>query len=159
MRPDPRPFEAPFPALSKFVTTHGLLSAVVISMIPVVDHPTDRHIGRSAMPKHYLFLIVAVMAETFGTSAIQASQQFTKPLPTVLVFICFGIAFYFLSLTLQYLPIGIMYAFWSGLGIVFIALIGWLVFGQKLDFPAMAGMGLILAGIMVINLFSKTATH
>ena len=111
------------------------------------------------MPKHYLFLIVAVMAETFGTSAIQASQQFTKPLPTVLVFICFGIAFYFLSLTLQYLPIGIMYAFWSGLGIVFIALIGWLVFGQKLDFPAMAGMGLILAGIMVINLFSKTATH
>jgi len=85
------------------------------------------------MPKHFLFLFVAVLAETIGTSAIQASQQFTRLWPTVLVFISFATAFYFLSLTLKYLPIGIMYAMWSGLGIVLIALIGWLVFGQRLD--------------------------
>lgn len=111
------------------------------------------------MPKHFLFLFVAVLAETIGTSAIQASQQFTRLWPTVLVFFSFAIAFYFLSLTLKYMPVGIMYAMWSGLGIVLIAIIGWLVFGQRLDLPAIAGMVLILAGILVIHLFSKTATH
>lgn len=111
------------------------------------------------MPKHFLFLFVAVLAETIGTSAIQASQQFTRLWPTVLVFISFAIAFYFLSLTLKYMPVGIMYAMWSGLGIVLIAVIGWLVFGQRLDLPAIAGMALILTGILVIHLFSKTAMH
>lgn len=111
------------------------------------------------MPKHFLFLFVAVLAETIGTSAIQTSQQFTRLWPTVLVFFSFAIAFYFLSLTLKYMPVGIMYAMWSGLGIVLIAIIGWLVFGQRLDLPAIAGMVLILAGILVIHLFSKTATH
>lgn len=111
------------------------------------------------MPKHYLFLIIAVIAETSGTSFIQASQQFTRLWPSVLAFISFGVAFYFLSLTLKVMPVGIMYAMWSGLGIVLIAIIGWVYFGQKLDLAAGLGMGLILSGILVINLFSSTATH
>jgi small multidrug resistance pump len=111
------------------------------------------------MPKHYLFLIVAVLAETIGTSSIQASQQFTRLWPSVLAIISFAFAFYFLSLTLKVLPVGIMYAMWSGLGIIFIAIIGWVYFGQKLDLAAVFGMSLILAGIVVINLFSSTATH
>jgi len=111
------------------------------------------------MPKHYLFLLAAVLAETIGTSAIQASHQFTKPMPSVLVLVSFGVAFYFLSLTLQYMPVGIMYALWCGFGIIFISLIGWLYFKQPLDLPAISGMGLILLGIIVINVFSKTAVH
>ncbi|RLJ41693.1 small multidrug resistance pump [Litoreibacter meonggei] len=111
------------------------------------------------MPKHYLFLIIAVLAETIGTSSIQASQQFTRLWPSVFALISFAFAFYFLSLTLKVLPVGIMYAMWSGLGIVFIAIIGWIYFGQKLDLAAILGMALILAGILVINLFSTTATH
>ena len=111
------------------------------------------------MPKHYIFLIVAVLAETVGTSSVQASQQFTRFWPSVLALGSFSIAFYFLSLTLKVLPVGIMYAMWSGLGIIFIAIIGWLYFGQKLDLAAVFGMSLILAGILVINLFSTTATH
>ena len=111
------------------------------------------------MPKHYLFLLVAVFAETIGTSSIQSSQQFTRLWPSVLAFASFAVAFYFLSLTLKVLPVGIMYAMWSGLGIIFIAAIGWIYFGQKLDLAAVFGMALILAGIVVINLFSSTATH
>lgn len=111
------------------------------------------------MPTHYIYLIIAVAAETIGTSSIQASQQFTKPIPSILAAISFAIAFYFLSLTLKVLPVGIMYAMWSGLGIIFIAIIGWTYFGQKLDLPAILGMGLILAGIVIINLFSNTASH
>jgi len=95
------------------------------------------------MPTHYIYLIIAVAAETIGTSSIQASQQFTKLAPSVMAAVSFMIAFYFLSLTLKVLPVGIMYAMWSGLGIVFIALIGWTYFGQKLDLPAILGMGLI----------------
>ncbi|EPX79077.1 DMT family transporter [Litoreibacter arenae] len=111
------------------------------------------------MPTHYIYLIIAVAAETIGTSSIQASQQFTRLWPSVLAFFSFAIAFYFLSLTLKFMPVGVMYALWSGLGIFFIALIGWLYFGQKLDLAAVLGMSLILSGIIVINLFSSTATH
>ena len=111
------------------------------------------------MPLHYLYLMVAVMAETIGTTALQASQQFTKPLPSLIVVLGYGFAFYFMSLTLKFMPVGLVYAIWSGLGILFIAIIGFVVFGQKLDLPAIAGMGLILSGIVVIHLFSNTATH
>lgn len=107
----------------------------------------------------YLYLIVAVLAETVGTSALQASQQLTRPGPTVLTILSYGLAFYFLALTLKFMPVGIVYAIWSGLGIVFISIIGRVVFGQRLDTPAIAGLGLIVAGILVINLFSKTVTH
>ncbi|WP_298256056.1 SMR family transporter [uncultured Litoreibacter sp.] len=111
------------------------------------------------MPAHYFYLILAVAAETIGTSSIQASQQFTRLWPSLLAMVSFAMAFYLLSLTLKVLPVGIMYALWSGLGIIFIAIIGWVYFGQKLDLAAVFGMSLILAGIVVINLLSSTATH
>lgn len=111
------------------------------------------------MPKTYLILLLAVAAETIGTSALQASQQFSRLLPSVVVVLAYGLSFWLLSLTLKTLPVGVVYALWSGLGIVLIAIIGYLVFGQKLDWPAVLGIAMILAGILVINLFSKTAGH
>ena len=111
------------------------------------------------MPLHYVYLIFAVVAETIGTTALQASQQFTRLWPSVTVVVAYGIGFYLLSLTLRYMPVGVMYAMWSGLGIVFIALIGWLVFAQRLDLPAVIGMAMIVGGIVIIQLFSSTAVH
>ncbi|MBY6042687.1 SMR family transporter [Phaeobacter italicus] len=111
------------------------------------------------MPLHYVFLVFAVIAETIGTTALQASQQFTRLGPSILVVIGYGLAFYLMALTLRHMPVGIVYAIWSGLGIFFIAVIGWLVFGQKLDLPAVLGLGLIMAGILIIHLFSKTSGH
>ena len=108
---------------------------------------------------HYVFLLLAVAAETIGTSALQASQQFTRLWPSVLVIVGYAISFYFMALTLRYMPVGIVYALWSGLGIILIALIGYAVFGQKLDLPAIAGLGLIIAGIVVIQLFSNATAH
>jgi len=111
------------------------------------------------MPVHYYYLFAAIAAETIGTTALQASQQFTRFWPSVLVVVAYGLAFYLLALTLRAMPVGIAYAIWSGLGIVLIALIAYVVFGQKLDLPALLGMGMIIGGILVINLFSKTALH
>jgi small multidrug resistance pump len=108
---------------------------------------------------HYMYLFLAVMAETIGTSALQASQQFTRLWPSVLVVAAYAVSFYLLSLTLRYMPVGIMYALWSGLGIVMIAIIGWLVFQQRLDLPALIGMALIIGGIVVIQVFSNTSIH
>jgi small multidrug resistance pump len=107
----------------------------------------------------YVLLALAILAETIGTTALQASQQFTKPLPSLIVVIGYAAAFYLLSIALKTFPVGIAYALWSGLGIVFIAAIGFVAFGQKLDWPAILGIVLILSGILVINLFSNTATH
>jgi small multidrug resistance pump len=100
-----------------------------------------------------------VIFETIGTTALQASQQFTKLGPSVIVVVAYGLAFYLLALTLKSMPVGIMYAIWSGSGIILIALIGWVVFRQTLDWPAIVGMTLILGGIVIIQLFSKTAVH
>ncbi len=111
------------------------------------------------MPPHYIYLFLAVVAETIGTSALHASQQFTKFWPSLLVIVAYAISFYLLSLTLKYIPVGVMYALWSGTGILLIALIGWLVFRQALDWPAVIGMALIVSGIVIIQLFSKTAVH
>ncbi|MGV6850000.1 MAG: DMT family transporter [Marinibacterium sp.] len=108
---------------------------------------------------HYVYLVVAILAETVGTTALQASAQFTRLGPSIFAILGYGTAFYFLALALKVMPVGIVYAIWSGLGIVLIALIGYLVFGQRLDLPAPAGMALILAGILVIHLFSATWTH
>jgi len=109
------------------------------------------------MPAHYIYLILAVVSETIGTSALQASQQFTKLVPSVLTVVGYAVSFYFLSLTLRFMPVGIVYAIWSGLGIVLIAIIGRLVFQQRLDWPAILGMAFIIAGIVIIQLFSKSA--
>jgi small multidrug resistance pump len=111
------------------------------------------------MPAHYIFLIFAIIAETIGTTALQASQQFTRLWPSVIVVIAYGVSFYLLALALRYMPVGVVYAMWSGLGIVMIAAIGYLVFGQRLDLPAVIGIGMILCGILVIHLFSQTAPH
>jgi small multidrug resistance pump len=111
------------------------------------------------MPAHFITLIFAVIFETIGTTALQASQQFTKLGPSIIVMIAYAAAFYLLALTLKTMPVGIMYAIWSGSGIVLIALIGWVVFRQTLDWPAVLGMALILAGIVIIQVFSKSATH
>ena len=109
--------------------------------------------------KNWLFLAIAIVSETIATSALKSSAGFTMLLPSLVVVAGYGIAFYFLSLTLRTIPIGIAYAVWSGVGIVLIALVGWLVFGQKLDTPALLGMGLIVAGVVVMNVFSRTAQH
>ena len=111
------------------------------------------------MPVHYIYLIIAVAAETIGTSALQASNQFTRLGPTLLVILSYGVAFYFLGIALKYIPVGIAYALWSGLGIVLIALIGFAVFGQTLDLAAILGLAMIIGGIVVIQLFSGSATH
>jgi small multidrug resistance pump len=111
------------------------------------------------IPTVYVILFLAILAETAGTTALQASQQFTRPLPSVIVVVAYGISFYLLALTLRSMPVGVVYAIWSGLGIVFIAAIGYVIFGQKLDLPAILGTGLILAGIVVIQLFSRSTPH
>lgn len=107
----------------------------------------------------YLYLIVAIVLEVVGTSALQASEQFTRPKPLILTAVGYAASFYFLSLALRTLPVGIAYAIWSGLGIVLIALVGLVWFGQKLDAPAVAGLTLIVAGVGVINLFSSSVSH
>ncbi|MEM9970377.1 MAG: SMR family transporter [Pseudomonadota bacterium] len=111
------------------------------------------------MPAHFIYLTLAVLAETVGTTALQASQQFTRPVPSVIVIVAYSLAFYLLSLTLTVMPVGLVYAIWSGLGIVFIAIIGYVVFGQSLDAPAIAGIAMILGGILVIHLFSSSTSH
>ncbi|MBV7379405.1 QacE family quaternary ammonium compound efflux SMR transporter [Maritimibacter sp. DP4N28-5] len=107
----------------------------------------------------YLILFLAVLAETIGTTALQASQQFTRLVPSVIVVVAYSVSFLLLGWALKFLPVGIAYAIWSGLGIVLIAIIGFLVFSQRLDLPAVLGMAMILGGILVIHLFSNTATH
>ena len=107
----------------------------------------------------YIYLLTAVVFETIGTSALQASEQFTRPLPLVITAACYVTTFYFLSLALRGMPVGVAYAIWSGLGIVLITLIGLVWFGQKLDTPALVGLGLIVTGVAVINVFSNTVTH
>lgn len=108
---------------------------------------------------NWILLIAAVLFETLGTTALKASDGLTRVWPSALVIVAYALSFWLLSIVLRTTPVGVAYAFWSGLGLVVIALIGWLVFGQRLDWPALAGLGLILAGILVIQLFSKSVTH
>jgi len=110
------------------------------------------------MPVQFVYLIVAVIFETFGTACLKASNEFTKLWPSLGVIIGFAGAFYFLALTLRYMPIGVVYAIWSGLGIVLITLIGLFFFKQSLDAAAYIGLGLIILGVVVINMFSNS-TH
>ena len=102
----------------------------------------------------YLYLAIAILAEVIGTSALKAAEGFTRPLPSLVVAVGYGTAFYFLSLALKVIPVGIAYAIWSGVGVALITLIGWIVFKQRLDAPALAGLALIVAGVVVIQVFS-----
>ncbi|KAB2778375.1 QacE family quaternary ammonium compound efflux SMR transporter [Brucella anthropi] len=107
----------------------------------------------------YAILAIAIVSEVIGTLSLKASEGFTRLGPPLIVVVAYGLAFYFLSMTLKSIPVGIAYAVWSGIGVTLVALIGWLVFGQKLDLAAVLGMGLIIAGVIVLNLFSNTAQH
>ncbi|MCK7545666.1 SMR family transporter [Marinobacter bryozoorum] len=109
--------------------------------------------------KYWLFLAIAIFAEVLGTSALKDANGFTRLWPSVIVVVSYSVAFYFLSLSLKAIPVGIAYAIWAGLGVVLITLVGWLALGQKLDSAAVAGMGLIVAGVAVINLFSSAGGH
>ncbi len=107
----------------------------------------------------WLYLAIAITAEIIGTSALTASEGFSRPLPAAVSMAAFLVAFYFLALTLQIIPMGITYAVWSGIGIVAISVIGWLVFQQSLDAPALVGIALIVAGVIVINTLSGTTSR
>lgn len=108
---------------------------------------------------HWLTLAIAIIAEVIGTSALRASEGFTKLVPSILVVAGYSVAFYFLSLTLKNIPVGIAYAIWSGVGTVLITIVGVVVFNQRLDVPAIAGLSLILIGVLVINLYSKSVAN
>lgn len=108
---------------------------------------------------NWLYLAIAIVAEVIATSALKASEGFTRTVPSTLVVVGYGIAFYMLSLTLRTIPMGVVYAIWSGAGIVLITLVGYFLFKQRLDLPALVGIGLIVAGVLVMQLFSKTTAH
>ncbi|MBP7687343.1 MAG: EamA family transporter [Thermoflexales bacterium] len=104
-------------------------------------------------------LLIAIIAEVIATSALKASEGFTKLWPSIIVVIGYGAAFYALSLALREIPMGVAYAIWSGLGLILITLTGWLLYGQRIDAPAFIGMVLIVAGVVVMNVFSKAVAH
>lgn len=111
------------------------------------------------MPIHYIHLTIAIILEVIATSAMKASNGFTVLIPSVIMVVGYAFAFYFLSLTLKVIPIGVTYAVWAGLGIVLVAIVGAVLFRQIPDLPAILGMVLILAGVFVINVYSKTVSH
>lgn len=109
--------------------------------------------------QQWIFLAVAIVSEVVATSALKASDGFSRLWPSLIVLAGYAIAFYFLSLTLKTIPVGVVYAIWSGAGIALITLVAWIVFGQSLDVPAIVGLLLIVAGVVVLNLFSTTGPH
>ena len=107
----------------------------------------------------YLYLTLAIIVEVIATTALKSSQEFTKLIPSIIVVVGYGLAFYLLTLTLRTIPIGITYAIWSGVGIVLVTLAGMVVYKQIPDLPAIIGMGAIICGVVIIHLFSKTVNH
>ena len=107
----------------------------------------------------YLYLSIAIVAEVIATNALKASEEFTRPGPIIIVILGYSAAFYFLSLVLKTIPVGVAYAIWSGVGIVLIAIVAAIMFKQVPDLPAIVGMTLIVSGVIVINVFSKTISH
>ncbi|MEZ0233006.1 MAG: multidrug efflux SMR transporter [Methylophilaceae bacterium] len=108
---------------------------------------------------HWWAISVAIIAEVIATTSLKASNEFTRLWPSVVVILGYAVAFYFMTISLRVLPVGIMYAVWSGVGIVLVSLLGWLVYRQSLDIPAIMGITLIITGVVVINVFSKSVTH
>ncbi len=107
----------------------------------------------------WLYLAIAIAAEIVATTALKASEGFTRLYPTLITITGYLLAFYCLALTLRVIPVGIAYAVWSGAGIVAISLIGYVMFKQTLDTAALIGIGMIVAGVVVLNVFSKSAMH
>jgi small multidrug resistance pump len=108
---------------------------------------------------NWLYLAVAIVLEVIATSALKASDGFTRLLPSLVVVLGYSAAFYMLSITLRTMPVGVVYAIWSGVGVVLITIVGWLVFKQELDIPAFVGIAMISAGVIVLNFFSKSVSH
>ncbi|MCW5601598.1 multidrug efflux SMR transporter [Nitrosomonas sp.] len=109
--------------------------------------------------QQWIFLSIAIVSEVIATSSLKAAEGFTRFWPSLVVLVGYLLAFYFLSLTLKTIPVGVAYAIWSGVGVVLIALAGWLFLDQSLDMPAIIGLSLIVIGVVVINVFSKTISH
>lgn len=107
----------------------------------------------------WIYLSIAISAEVLGTSFLKSSEGFTRPGPSAVVAVGYLVSFYFLSLTLKTMPVGIAYAVWAGVGVALITLIGWTFFAQSLDVAAIFGIGLIVAGVIVINVFSSSVPH
>jgi small multidrug resistance pump len=107
----------------------------------------------------YLYLSIAIIAEVAATSALKASAEFTKLIPSLIVVTGYIVAFYFMTLVLRYIPVGITYAVWAGVGIVLVVIVGAILYGQIPDIPAVIGMGLIISGVVVIHVFSRTVGH
>ncbi len=133
---------------------------------PTPDGYFSTHWGRATprrspkeTPVKWLFLSIAIAAEVVATSAMKASEGFTRLWPSVITLSGYVVAFYFLSQTLKSVPVGVAYAIWSGVGIVAVSAVAWLVYDQKLDAPAIVGMALIVTGVVVMNAFSKAAAH
>ncbi|MBW0148799.1 DMT family transporter [Marinobacter arenosus] len=108
---------------------------------------------------NWVFLALAIVAEVVATSFLKASEGFSRLMPSVVVVVGYGVAFYLLGLALRTIPVGTAYAIWAGLGIVLVAAAGWLVFGQKLDAWGVVGMALIVSGVFVLNVLSKAGAH
>jgi len=111
------------------------------------------------MPSNAIYLAIAIVAEVIATSALKASESFTRPLPAVITVIGYAVAFYCLALTLRTIPVGIAYAIWSGLGIVLVSIVGFVVLRQALDVPALIGIGFIITGVIIINTLSGSVSH
>ncbi len=107
----------------------------------------------------WVFLAVAIVSEVIATSALKATEGFSRLWPSAIVVLGYASAFYFLSLTLKTVPVGVAYAIWSGVGVALITLIAWVLYGQALNLPAIVGILLIVAGVVVLNLFSGSAAH
>ncbi|MFD2556128.1 DMT family transporter [Sphingobacterium tabacisoli] len=109
--------------------------------------------------KHYLFLAAAILFEVIGSSFLKKTEQFTKPIPSILFVCSLGLSFYLLSYALRGVPMGIAYAIWSAFGIVIISAVGYFVYKESLDLPAILGIVFIIVGVVIINLFSKSSAH
>ena len=107
----------------------------------------------------YLYLAIAIIAEVAATSALKASEEFSRLIPSLIVVVGYSVAFYFMTLVLRVMPVGVTYAIWSGLGIVLVTVAGFFLYRQTPDIPAMLGMGLIISGVVVIHVFSRTYSH
>ena len=107
----------------------------------------------------YLYLSISIIAEIIGTTALKASEEFTNPMPSIVVIVSYAVAFYSLTFVLRTIPVGVAYAIWSGVGIALISVAAFFIYKQSLDLPAIIGIGLIMAGVAVINLYSKSVLH
>jgi small multidrug resistance pump len=119
----------------------------------------ELHLEECTMNAAYCYLAIAICSEVIATVSMKAIKGWSTPIPLLLVIVGYGVAFWMLTLVVRTVPVGVAYAVWAGMGIVMVSVAALFIYGQKLDIPAMLGMGLIVLGVVVIQLFSKTAGH